>query len=111
MWRAAWGIVAVLLIVPPASAEISAQDDFLELKKVRLWDAAAPGAKGQDESDVPSLTVFRPEKHHANGTAVIVAPGGAYIGLSSNLEGRQVADWFAAHGVTAFLLKYRLAPN
>jgi len=39
---------------------------------------------------------------------VIVAPGGAYLGLASNLEGRQVADWFTVRGMTAFVLKYRL---
>jgi acetyl esterase/lipase len=42
---------------------------------------------------------------------VIVAPGGAYRGLAANLEGRQVADWFAARGVTAFVLKYRLGKD
>jgi len=109
--RAVCAIVAVISIVPAAFAETLAQDDFLELNTVSLWDGPAPAAKGHDERDIPTLTVFRPERHHANGTAVIVAPGGAYIGLSGNLEGRQVADWFAAHGVTAFLLKYRLAPN
>jgi acetyl esterase/lipase len=46
-----------------------------------------------------------------NGTTVIVAPGGAYRGLASNLEGRQVADWFTARGVTAFVLKYRLGQD
>jgi acetyl esterase/lipase len=76
-----------------------------------LWDASAPGSKGQNEGDVPTLSVFRPEIHHGNGTAVIIAPGGAYIGLSGSLEGRQIADWFAARGVTAFVLKYRLAPQ
>jgi len=38
----------------------------------------------------------------------VIPPGGAYVGLASNLEGRQVADWFAARGVTAFVLNYRL---
>jgi acetyl esterase/lipase len=33
------------------------------------------------------------------------------MGLTMNLEGRQIADWFAAHGVTAFVLKYRLGKN
>jgi acetyl esterase/lipase len=42
---------------------------------------------------------------------VIVAPGGAYLGLAANLEGRQVADWFTSRGVTAFVLKYRLGRN
>ena len=35
-------------------------------------------------------------------------PGGAYMGLAAILEGREVADWFAAHGFTAFVLRYRL---
>jgi acetyl esterase/lipase len=106
-----WGFVAVISIMPPAFAQASDRDDFLEITTVRLWDGPAPGAKGENERNIPTLSIFRPEKHQANGTAVIVAPGGAYIGLSSNLEGRQVANWFAAHGVTAFLLKYRLAPT
>src|SRR6201999_3022729 len=51
---------------------------------------------------------FLPQKGRNTGSAVIVAPGGSYIHLASNLEGRQVADWFTACGVTAFVLKYRL---
>ena len=39
---------------------------------------------------------------------MIIAPGGGYVLLASNLEGRQVADWFTARGFTAFVLKYRL---
>ena len=41
----------------------------------------------------------------------VISPGGAYVGLASNLEGRQVADWFAARGVTAFVLQYRLGAD
>ena len=51
---------------------------------------------------------MRPQPGHENGSAVIVAPGGAYRGLAAILEGREVADWFAAHGFTAFVLRYRL---
>lgn len=58
-----------------------------------------------------TLTVFVPHPGLGNGTAVIIAPGGAYVGLEINLEGRQVADWFAARGVTAFVLKYRLGAD
>ena len=74
----------------------------------RLWDGDAPGAVGKADLDVPTLTVFRPHGKTGNGTAVVIAPGGAYLGLAANLEGRQVADFFAARGVTAFVLKYRL---
>jgi acetyl esterase/lipase len=57
------------------------------------------------------LTVFIPHPGTENGTAIVIAPGGAYVGWASNLEGRQVADWFAARGVTAFVLKYRLGSD
>ena len=64
---------------------------------------------GVDE--VPTITVFRPQPYSENGTAIIVAPGGAYIGLAGVLEGRQVADWFTSRGVTAFVLRYRVGPK
>ena len=44
-------------------------------------------------------------------TAIVIMPGGAYRNLSMNGEGRQVANWFNALGVTAFVLKYRLGPR
>ena len=42
---------------------------------------------------------------------MVVLPGGAYVGLAANLEGRQVADWFTARGFHAFVLSYRLSSN
>nr|WP_164901851.1 alpha/beta hydrolase [Neorhizobium lilium] len=42
---------------------------------------------------------------------MIVAPGGGYIGVAGILEGREVADWFTSRGVTAFVLRYRVAPK
>ena len=83
----------------------------LSLDTVRLWSGAAPGALGDRPQDIPTLTVVRPDGAPSFGSAVIVAPGGGYMALSSGLEGRQVADWFAANGVTAFVLTYRLASN
>ena len=40
-----------------------------------------------------------------------MAPGGGYGNLAMDHEGRQVASWFNAMGVTAFVLKYRLGPR
>ncbi len=57
---------------------------------------------------VPTLTVYRAAKEKANGTAVIICPGGGYSGLAIGHEGYPVAERFAAIGVTAFVLKYRL---
>jgi len=81
----------------------------LTLKTVPLWQGPAPGALGDRPVDIPTLTIVAPDGAVSFGTAVIVAPGGAYLNLATGLEGRQVADWFAAHGVTAFVLRYRLS--
>jgi acetyl esterase/lipase len=76
---------------------------------VLLWPKGAPGAAGQEDADKPSLTVYRPEK--ANGAAVVVCPGGGYGHLAVGHEGKEVAEWFNERQVTAFVLKYRLAPR
>lgn len=55
----------------------------------------------------PTLTPFLPVGR-CGGPAVIVAPGGAFLGLAIEKEGWDVARWLANHGVTAFVLKYRL---
>src|SRR5271165_4535931 len=57
----------------------------------------------------PSLTVFRPAPETRNGTAVVICPGGGFMALSINSEGNDVAKYMVARGVTAFVLKYRLA--
>ncbi|WP_245882518.1 alpha/beta hydrolase [Hymenobacter chitinivorans] len=58
----------------------------------------------------PTLQVFRAPKEKANGTAVIICPGGGYVRLSMDHEGTDVAKRLNDMGVTAFVLKYRL-PN
>jgi acetyl esterase/lipase len=56
----------------------------------------------------PTLTVFLPAKEKANGTAVIICPGGGYSHLSIVGEGYDVAKLLNEWGVAAFVLKYRL---
>jgi acetyl esterase/lipase len=56
----------------------------------------------------PTLTVFLPPKEKANGTAVIVCPGGSYSHLAMGHEGVEVAQRLNEMGVAAFVLKYRL---
>ncbi|GAB2545584.1 alpha/beta hydrolase [Rufibacter soli] len=58
-----------------------------------------------------TLTPFLPAPGKANGTAVIVAPGGGYRWLSMGNEGWEVAQALADKGITAFVLKYRLHPT
>lgn len=58
-----------------------------------------------------TLTPFLPKPGKANGTAVIVAPGGGYRWLSMGNEGWEVAQALADQGIAAFVLKYRLHPT
>ena len=60
------------------------------------------------EVTLPTLSVYLPEPGKANGTAVIICPGGGYWILAAGHEGEDVAKEFAKISVTAFVLKYRL---
>ncbi|MBS1002008.1 alpha/beta hydrolase [Acetobacter persici] len=55
----------------------------------------------------PTLELFRPRADHSNGTAVIIAPGGGFVGLSYEAEGTAVARKLTEYGVKALVLKYR----
>ena len=94
-------------------------------KVVRLYDGPAPGSEDWKQTEQesrtnlwqtrvvfnvanPTLTVFRPEAGTANGTAVVICPGGAFFALSIDSEGNDVARWLNKKGVTCFVLKYRL---
>jgi acetyl esterase/lipase len=86
-------------------------NDFLGIQTVRLWPGDAPEATGKACEDTPTLTILSPRRGSANGSAVVVLPGGAYRGLAGDLEGREVADWFTARGFRAFILSYRLSSH
>jgi acetyl esterase/lipase len=85
-----------------------------------LWPEGVPGAKpglGPERvadgrvSNVsePTLTIFPAAVDRANGTAVIICPGGGYERVSAGREGEQYAHWLGTLGVTGFVLKYRMA--
>ncbi len=100
-------------------AEAPAQPDA-----IALYGAATPGAASSEnwirfgESDLavrnvtrPTLTPVLPDPARANGTAVIVAPGGAFMMLAWDQEGMRVARALADRGIAAFVLKYRVIPT
>ena len=91
-----------------ACAETAAADAYLGISTIRLWPGDAPQVKGSGCEDIPTLSILRPQPGQDTGSAVIVMPGGAYMGLAAILEGREIADWFTARGFTAFVLRYRL---
>ena len=99
-------VVLVLPIVASFTFVSSGIAD--EPAKIRLWERRpSPGSPATKPDDEPELFVKRPSGA-ANGTAVIVLPGGGYSGLAMTYEGLDVGDWFDSFGVTAFVLKYRL---
>lgn len=92
---------------------------------IPLYDGKVPGSKAsstyteviQKGTDgisriskvtEPTITVFEAPADKANGTAVIICPGGGYSILAIDHEGYNVAKRFNEIGVTAFVLKYRL---
>jgi acetyl esterase/lipase len=85
-----------------------------------LWPEGVPGARtglGPERNEEgrtanvsePTLTVYGPAVDRPAGTAVIIAPGGGYVRLSTAREGEQYATWLSSLGVTSFVLKYRMA--
>jgi acetyl esterase/lipase len=76
---------------------------------IPLWPDGAPGALGTSSNDIPTLTPYLCESN-ATGAAMVICPGGGYQHLAPH-EGRDYALWLNQHGVTCFVLKYRLGSN
>ena len=74
---------------------------------IQLWPDAAPGARGHEGQDKPTLTCFAPDAAKASGAAVVICPGGGYQNLAPH-EGEGYARWLADNGIAGFVLKYRL---
>jgi acetyl esterase/lipase len=94
---------------------------YAQQAEIALYDGAAPGSESWTWTEQtmgtegfrilmdvsrPTITPFIPEK--PNGTAIIIAPGGAFHILSIDNEGFAVARKLNEMGITAFVLKYRL---
>ena len=116
-------VAATAVLASPATADLAAGSSDV----FRIWPGAAPGTpdwRGPEQKSTytsgsvtinevsnvttPTLTVYRPKPGTANGTAVVVAPGGGFRVLEVQHEGEMVAQWLAERGVTAFVLKYRV---
>jgi acetyl esterase/lipase len=76
-----------------------------------VWNSLGPGNPVVRNVTRPTLTPFLPDPARATGAAVVIAPGGGFLMLSMETEGFAVARQFAARGVAAFVLKYRLEPT
>jgi acetyl esterase/lipase len=107
-----WIAALILALTPQASTAP---------QRISLYPNGAPGSEAhRGEAEVaqdywvknihdPSVTVYRPDPAKANGTAVVIAPGGGHALLVITAEGEAPAKYFTDLGVTAFVLRYRLA--
>ncbi|TGX52102.1 alpha/beta hydrolase [Sphingomonas gei] len=95
-------------------------------ERVALWPGTPPGGEGlgiRDETilrspngspediawphvGTPAMTVARAAT--PNGAAVLLIPGGGYTRVAVGRGPSNIARWFAAQGITAFELLYRL---
>ena len=89
----------------PGTPPGSAQENYPEKEYFsKLWNTEVVANVTK-----PTLTVFKPSAESRNGTAVVICPGGGFMALSITSEGTDVAKYLAERGVTAFVLKYRIA--
>ena len=122
-------IVGVQCLTQLTGQRLTAQEpEKRQNEVVRLWPGDAPGSDGLSDAfrkkladaetkntpdrtfgvSVPTMTVFPAPTKHANGTAVVVFPGGGYNILAWDHEGRQIAQWLNTIGVHAFVVTYRV---
>jgi len=99
------GAAQYVIPLPTSAGPNSTQENYPEreyFSKIWSTDVVTNVTK-------PSLTVFKPSPELRNGTALVICPGGSFMALDINSEGNDVAKYLSARGVTAFVLKYRLA--
>jgi acetyl esterase/lipase len=113
-----------LLLMNIMSLHVLSQEEA-----IRLFPGGAPGEKGEtpeEAADItgnkvggetvqrirnvsdPAITIYPPVQELANGTAMIVCPGGGYTILAYDLEGTEICEWLNDLGIMAVLLKYRV---
>jgi acetyl esterase/lipase len=128
----AYVLLAAAAAAPPAASVAYAQQPpvpaapLTTRQVLTVWQGKVPGVPNPAEHEstltvpgkdlhiirnvtVPTLTVFPAKSAGATKTAAIIAPGGGFRVLAVDQEGYSVAEWLSQRGITAFVLKYRLA--
>jgi len=80
------------------------------LSPIPLWSGTAPGALGNADNDIPTITPYLPDPAKATGAALVIFPGGGYGHLATH-EGAGYAEWLAENGIAGLVVKYRLGSN
>ena len=112
------------ILIPALIASFICLAGAASAQTINIWPGNPPGSETWTQHETtendpsvgtvvrnvvtPTLTAFLPDKEHASGTGIVVAPGGACILLAIEHEGFSVARWLQAKGIAAFVLKYRI---
>lgn len=108
-----------------ASALLLGLNKIHAQKSIPLYEGKAPGTENWTQKEAeqysqlfktevvynvtqPSISLYEANKSKANGTVIVIAPGGGFQSLSINSEGIDLAKKLAENGITAVVLKYRL---
>ena len=120
--RSVIGLGAALLSSSGLAAMTPALPTPVERETLPLWPAGPPGPapplrlriSGPSNDRIvtgvmaPALSVYRPGS--ADGSALLIVPGGGYMQENIDIEGTEIARRFNQAGMTCFVLAYRL-PN
>lgn len=117
--------IAAVLILFTSFAGLAGPAAAQTPAEIPLWPSGAPGSEGKTAKEAvttsasgelsvssihsPSVTPYLPARDKANGTAILVIPGGGHRMLAITHEGYNVAEWLRDRGIAAFVLKHRLA--
>lgn len=113
--------IPTILLLPGVlfALQLSAQETIL-LHPDMKPDPSAPAEQVQERGkngvtdrsitnvNQPDITVYLPPAAKANGTAIVICPGGGYGHLAIDKEGHDVARWLNTIGIAGIVLKYRL---
>jgi acetyl esterase/lipase len=94
--------VATLIVLALALPSVTA-----EPQRIPLWEDGAPGTPATKPENEPVLFAYRADSQNEARSAVVICPGGGYVHLAMDHEGKQIAEWVNQLGVTAFVLQYR----
>ena len=116
-------ILSIIALASLFCAGAAAQSQVKVREPIHLYEGTAPGSTHLKNNELqfeamgdywvmnvedPTITPYIADSRCNTGAAMLVCPGGGFTSLSYDKEGNNVAKWFAEHGITAFVLKYRL---
>ena len=78
----------------------SAQKQF----EMNIRSSSAPNSNG-DSTDTAKVFIYLPSDKAATRRAVVICPGGGYVGLAMDHEGKEWAPFFNNMGIAAIVLK------